>query len=603
MRALIVDDEARVRKAVRLLVDWREHGIEEIAEAGGGLEAIGVIREFKPAIVIMDMMMNAGHGMELMAWVNEHAPSLKFIVISGHDDFEFVRGTVRHGGIDYILKPIEPEAINAAVAKAVRQWRQEERERLEQQSKSIRLNEIKPIYGEKLLSSMIDDPGSADSSLKRLRMEGVIPPEADRARLLLIQVDASDTSLLRRFGNDGELMQFSLINICNDFLIADQRGIAFKHWGASMEILILVWKQPERAAELVGKINDGLFHTLQRRIHVGLASPGPLPSSLPAQYAEAAAAIRRRNLLQPDQYLHGLKQGQHVAEGVRVSEDKHVAEGLRVPEGVHVSGGQRLSGGVRVSGGQRMSEGVRVSGGQRLSEGVRVSEDEPVSLSFASFQADFKTAVLSGDPGQIASSAQQWIDALTRSGYISPELLESWRSSILSFRSGLLREVLGSEADQVLSALEQGDQAEASPVPNGYAFSPFAWRDWLIGFLTRLAGEISKRQQRESRKIGDILAYIEQHYQSELSLQDLAAHFQVSREYISRKFKQEFGDNFSDYLATYRIDKAKKLMRNPNLKIQQVAEMVGFNDVKYFSKVFKKQEGVSPREYRSKWTD
>lgn len=567
MRALIVDDEARVRKAVRLLVDWREHGIEDIAEAGGGLEAIGVIREFKPAIVIMDMMMNAGHGMELMAWVNEHAPSLKFIVISGHDDFEFVRGTVRHGGIDYILKPIEPEAINAAVAKAVRQWRQEERERLEQQRKSIRLNEIKPIYGEKLLSSMIDDPGSADNSLKRLRVEGVIPPEADQARLLLIQVDASDTSLLRRFGNDGELLQFSLINICNDFLIADQRGIAFKHWGAAMEILILVWKQPERAAELVGKINGGLFHTLQRRIHVGLASPGPLPSSLPAQYAEASAAIRRRNLLQPDQYIHALKQGQHVPEG------------------------------------QRMSEGEHVSEGQRVLEGVRVSEDEPVSLSFAGFQADFKTAVLSGDPGQIASSAQQWIDALTRSGYVSPELLESWRSSIISFRSGLLREVLGSEADQVLPVLEQGDQADAPPVPNGYAFSPFAWRDWLIGFLTRLAGEVSKRQQRESRKIGDILAYIEQHYQSELSLQDLASHFQVSREYISRKFKQEFGDNFSDYLAAYRIDKAKKLMRNPNLKVQRIAEMVGFNDVKYFSKVFKKQEGLSPREYRSKWTD
>ncbi|WP_334073474.1 MULTISPECIES: response regulator transcription factor [Paenibacillus] len=543
MRALIVDDEARVRKAVRLLVDWQEHGIEEIAEAVGGSEAIGVIREFKPAIVIMDMMMNAGHGMELMAWVNEHAPSLKFIVISGHDDFEFVRGTVRHGGVDYILKPIEPEAINAAVAKAVRQWRQEERERLEQQNTSIRLNEFKPVYGERLLSSMIDDPGSADNSLKRLRMEGVIPGEADQARLLLIQVDASDTSLLKRFGNEGELLQFSLINICNDFLTAEQRGIAFKHWGAAMEILILLWKLPERAAELVAKINDGLFHTLQRRIHVGLASTGPMPSSLPAQYAEATAAIRRRNLLQPDQYIHELKQGQPAAE------------------------------------------------------------EEPVSLSFAGVQADWKTAVLSGDPGQIASSVQRWIDALGRTGFVSPEMLDSWRSSIFSFRSGLLREMLGSDADQVLSALEQGDHAEAPPMPNNYVFSPFAWRDWLNRFLTRLAGEISKRQQRESRKIGDMLAYIEQHYQSELSLQDLAAHFQVSREYISRKFKQEFGDNFSDYLTAYRIDKAKKLMRNPNLKVRRIAEMVGFNDVKYFSKVFKKQEGLSPREYRSKWTD
>ena len=165
MKALIVDDEARVRKAVRLLVDWEAHGIREIAEADGGNEAIEMIQKSAPSLVIMDMMMTSGHGLDLMAWVREHAGNIKFIVVSGHDDFDFVRSTVRHGGIDYILKPIEPEAINAAVAKAVEQIRREEQERLDQQHRSIRLNEIKPIYGEKLLSSLIDEPGAAESSI------------------------------------------------------------------------------------------------------------------------------------------------------------------------------------------------------------------------------------------------------------------------------------------------------------------------------------------------------------------------------------------------------------------------------------------------------
>ncbi|MUT65147.1 helix-turn-helix domain-containing protein [Paenibacillus sp. NEAU-GSW1] len=55
----------------------------------------------------------------------------------------------------------------------------------------------------------------------------------------------------------------------------------------------------------------------------------------------------------------------------------------------------------------------------------------------------------------------------------------------------------------------------------------------------------------------------------------------------------------SDYITGYRLEKAKLLMQNPNLRVAKIAEMVGFRDEKYFSQVFKKQEGVSPKTYRS----
>ncbi|MNJ44989.1 HTH-type transcriptional regulator YesS [compost metagenome] len=118
--------------------------------------------------------------------------------------------------------------------------------------------------------------------------------------------------------------------------------------------------------------------------------------------------------------------------------------------------------------------------------------------------------------------------------------------------------------------------------------------------MNRLTDIIAECRAKESRTIGDIVGYIEQHYAEEVTLQDIASRFYVSREYVSRKFKQDFGINFSDFLAHYRIDKSKQLMHNPHLTITQIAELVGFNDVKYFSKVFKKQEGLSPKMYRSK---
>ena len=232
MKALIVDDEARVRKAVRLLVDWTAHGIDEVVEASGGNEAIEIIRQSKPALVIMDMMMDLGHGMELMSWVSEFSGTTKFIVVSGHNDFDFVRQTVRHGGIDYILKPIDPDAINAAVAKAVVAWRSEEQERTDYQLQNIRLNEFRPIYGEKLLTALIDDAVTAETSLRRLRSEGVIPDDARFCLLLLLQIDISDSPLLQRFGGDSDLLHYAIINICNEFLQPTQLGVAFRYWNA-----------------------------------------------------------------------------------------------------------------------------------------------------------------------------------------------------------------------------------------------------------------------------------------------------------------------------------------------------------------------------------
>lgn len=538
-----MDDEARVRKAVRLLVDWEGHGIQEVAEAGSGNEAIELIRHNKPELVITDMMMDAGNGLELMTWISEFAESVKFIVVSGHNDFELVRSTVRHGGIDYILKPIDAEAINTAVAKAVADWRAEERERVDQRLQNIRLNEIRPVYGEKLLSSLINDSNTAESSLRRLRADRVIPELTDTVRLLLLQVDAEDAPLLQRFGKNSDLLHFSIINICNEFLLPRRRGIAFKYWGAAGEIILLLWSGHEAVAELIERINQGLFHTLQRRMHFGVAAAGALPQSLPGQYAEAGLAIRRRNLLRGGNYLHTLQ--------------------------------------------------------TESQDAGRVGDVSP--LRFADVQEDWKIAVLTGGNEQrIAAAAQKWIEGLRHGGMVTPEMLDQWRSDALSFRERLLRETLGDDAGTVLAALVQDDQQHCAPNSNAYSFSLFAWRDWAVDLMSRMSCAITGRQAKEKYAIRDIIKYIDQHYTSELSLQEIASRFFVSREYISRKFKQEFGVNFSDYLSKYRIEKAKLLMLNPNLKISQIAEMVGIHDVKYFSKVFKKQEGVSPREYRHK---
>jgi two-component system response regulator YesN len=128
------------------------------------------------------------------------------------------------------------------------------------------------------------------------------------------------------------------------------------------------------------------------------------------------------------------------------------------------------------------------------------------------------------------------------------------------------------------------------------------WKQQLILGFHQLSQLLLQHQHKENKVIYEICSYIEKHYQENLTLQHISNQFFISREYISRKFKQEFKVNFSDYMSRIRIEKSKLLLLNPHLRIAKIAEEVGYPDVKYFSKVFKKIVGVSPNQFRKENT-
>ncbi|PTX61327.1 two-component system response regulator YesN [Melghirimyces profundicolus] len=109
-------------------------------------------------------------------------------------------------------------------------------------------------------------------------------------------------------------------------------------------------------------------------------------------------------------------------------------------------------------------------------------------------------------------------------------------------------------------------------------------------------------QQRfsDNQLIKHAIVYIHGHYTGELTLQDVANHVHVSKNYFSIFFKKQTGQNFSDYVTQLRVQKAKDLLKDTELKVYEVAAHSGFNDVKYFSKLFKKMTGLSPVDYRLK---
>lgn len=100
--------------------------------------------------------------------------------------------------------------------------------------------------------------------------------------------------------------------------------------------------------------------------------------------------------------------------------------------------------------------------------------------------------------------------------------------------------------------------------------------------------------------VKNALAYIEENYTKKLTLSEVAEKTYVSQWHLSKLLNRYVEQSFSDILNHIRIEHAKELLLDPSLRIGDISEMVGFLDLAHFSRVFKKQEGISANEYRNK---
>ena len=96
-----------------------------------------------------------------------------------------------------------------------------------------------------------------------------------------------------------------------------------------------------------------------------------------------------------------------------------------------------------------------------------------------------------------------------------------------------------------------------------------------------------------------MIRYFNEHYQEKISLDRIARNMYLSTFYLSKIFKSETGDTPINYLIELRMEKARELLEAaPGLSIQNVAEMVGYDDAYHFSKLFKKHYGEPPTKYK-----
>ncbi|MEG1879776.1 MAG: AraC family transcriptional regulator, partial [Oscillospiraceae bacterium] len=124
---------------------------------------------------------------------------------------------------------------------------------------------------------------------------------------------------------------------------------------------------------------------------------------------------------------------------------------------------------------------------------------------------------------------------------------------------------------------------------------------WLTSVINRFVSYVFEfGEVKHTDTIYKVTGYIKENYSKKISLDEIAKHVYLSKSYLSKIFKEEMGLSITTYINNYRIEKGKILIKDDSLSLVDIANMIGFDDQGYFTKVFKASVGVSPGKYREK---
>ena len=187
-RVLIIDDERLIREGLKSYIDWSALNAEVVAICADGREGVQAIETHHPHIVLTDVSMPNMDGIALLKYVREKHIACEFILISSYSEFRYAQEALKLGAFDYILKPIEPDALYACVKRCV--------EKVEKTLAPSSAMPLSPEIMTEWLRNVLVAVPAAESALQRmLGMAGLDPD----ALALLVAVDPAQVLL----PNDG----------------------------------------------------------------------------------------------------------------------------------------------------------------------------------------------------------------------------------------------------------------------------------------------------------------------------------------------------------------------------------------------------------------
>lgn len=304
LKVVIADDEERVCRLVQVLADWDALGMEVAGTASNGLEALELVKQIRPDILITDIRMPGCYGLELIQHAKETLPQLEIVIISGYAHFEYAQSAIKHGVGDYLLKPIQKGELMATLKKlgdrcrarqaegeqAAHRYSQEDRTRLQNRliqdlaERRLRAPTAQVLEQEYCFCVQ---PGLLQIMLLKL--------DYDLAQFSAASVGVIWEKAKKIFAPILQPMCHNVVFYCRDA------------WGCA-----ILNYDPARREALRGRLREGLNQLVAQQAlfgavecSLGLSTPTDQPEDLPQRFAEVNDVMCERLLDGSGRLLEG----------------------------------------------------------------------------------------------------------------------------------------------------------------------------------------------------------------------------------------------------------------------------------------------------------
>ncbi len=303
-RLMLVDDEPEIRDGLVEIIDWHAEGFEVAGVAENGLEALLLAETLSPDLVVTDIRMPFLDGLEMARRMRAALPTVRFIVLSGFDEFEYARQAVQIQIDDYILKPISSEEFVAVLRRVKARLDEEFAQRSNVQALQAHFRESLPILRELLLTSLLSGYASAADALQSAA-QYELPLSAKRYAVAVVSFGDSGTGD-RELLQNPELMRFAVMNILSEILSGQFRCHVF-HYNQSVAVLFLLDGEEAQPFSAVVDLLDAARQTVKRYLDcslaIGVSNPCEQLGQLHHATEQAQSALDQSTLLGESQVL------------------------------------------------------------------------------------------------------------------------------------------------------------------------------------------------------------------------------------------------------------------------------------------------------------
>jgi two-component system response regulator YesN len=533
LKVIVVDDEPLVRLGLKSMLQWERLGYEIVGEALNGQQGLDLIGKLQPDIVITDIKMPVLDGLELMRRALAEQPRLKFIILSSYDEFQLVKQAMKQGAEEYLIKLSLEPESLIAALASVRE----------------------KIIAERGKSGA---DGRCDQELLEnvnLLREGFFKSIINKSRLSEAELGGQ----VKQLGIELEAMLCCALVRINDPTEFEKYDT---HEVRSLEKAIL-----NTIDEIINDVCKGYTFAWNPGEFLVIFS-GTFDFFPEAHLAKAANMGER--------LVQIVKQYFNISVSVGVGNPRQGYAGLRESYFEAVRAIRHCL----YAGNRALLCFAELATDNENQAPIDISEQKSVLPQAIELHDLAMIAAVFETLGTIVAgpqvSQEQAYDLCFQIAYLITGTLEKSEAE--------LKEVFGYKNSIHESILALSTLAEI--------------RAWFSGLERRIFQWIGRNdEQKKHRLIAKTKKYILNHHAEPISLHEAAAAINISPGYLSTIFRQETGICFTDYVTEVKIGQAKKLLREAEYKIYEIAELLGYQNAYYFSKVFKKVTGMTPSEY------